>query len=249
MTIEDNGDVVVDCAEDAYPGNSELTVTYQLRFFAASSTGWLARTAVTIQNSSDTDVPLTSPQAVWMPSDRGGVAVQDFLTSSGETLAPAPTDSWFMAGSPTGESVMWTSAWARTGATAASGLVVDGAANWLRAVYSAVTVPAGGAVRLVHFTNMVIPTAVSTEAAAEAWATAQSQTAEFESFSACRLAAGLDPSLEYVGWGAPVPCRPAAPVLPVTGPSDGAVTGAALAATLLLGVGILLAARRRARAE
>jgi LPXTG-motif cell wall-anchored protein len=244
MTTEANGDVVIQCAPDEFTNHPGVSATYQIRLTGAASNGHLARSLVTIENTTGVDVPLTDLFGYWYTSPYLAGGGLNFVTNSGETTNAAADDAWFTAGSGAGLSVVQTSAWAKPGSTAAAGLVVSGGANNLWVEYSGVTVPAGGAVRLLQYTNMVIPPTADSAGATSALATAAAQTPEFAAFgTTCgRLEAGLDPSADYIGWGVPAACAPA---LPATGPADGQFAAFAAGALLLAGVGALVFVRRR----
>ncbi|HQI66566.1 MAG TPA: LPXTG cell wall anchor domain-containing protein, partial [Rhodoglobus sp.] len=78
-------------------------------------------------------------------------------------------------------------------------------------------------------------------------ATAQAQVGEFDVFCG-RLTEGLDPSVDYLGWGTPTSCPQ--PALAATGQdaSNLPIVVGGSVALVILGAVAIIAARRRSRA-
>lgn len=245
MTTQSNGDVVIDCASDEFTNHVGVTATYQIRLYAGTATGYLARSLVTIRNTTDTAVPLAELWGYWYTTyvDVDGLT---FLTDSGKTSpeTTAAADAWFIAGAPNGGSVIWASAWAKPGSTASAGMAASGDTDAVYVNFPDATVPAGGTLRLLQFTNMVIPATQNEAGTTAAWAAAVAQVPEFATFSTTcgRLSAGLEPGVEYLGWGVPGAC---APILPVSGPADAGATAFVAGALLVAGLAAVLIVRRR----
>ncbi len=243
VTYESNGDVSIDCVAFAVPGYTDLFVTFHMRLFAEAAGGYLARVWVNVDNQDDTDVSIANLSS-WLEVEYVDVGTFSFLTSSGSTSAPAPDDSWFIAGSSSGDSVIWTGAWAKTGNTAGGPLAVYGdPASDLYVDFSGVTIPANGTANFLQFTHMVIPASQDDAGGAAALSAANAQVSEFNEFCG-RLVEGLDFAAEYTGWGVPGACP-----LPATGPDATSIAAMSLGAIGVTALGvILLFARRRATA-
>ncbi len=254
-TTEPNGDVTVDCATWEITGHPGVFATQQIRLFGTENNGYLARQLVTIDNTTASAVDFSGLFAYWYP-ERVRVGTFSFLTDSGSTDVVAPEDAWFIAGSSSGDSVIWSSAWAKPGSTASAGLVAGGSgSDYVEVDYSAAPIPANTTANFLQYTNMVIPTAKDGPSAAIALAAASAQSAEFSTFCG-RIVDGLDQDAQFVGWGSPADCNPvlpaSSPMLPASGPATGssAVAAGAVAAALIgtwcLGSAVLTARRRRA---
>lgn len=245
VTYEANGDVVIDCESYQLPGYAGVYASWHIRLYAESATGYLARTLLTIENTTEFDATIADLYNNYQ-TNYVQPTPNTFLTDSGSTDLVAPTDAWLRAGSTAGASVIQSSAWAKPGSTAAGGLTAygSGASEYTYVYYSPLTIPAGATKNLVNFTNMVIPATTDAAGATAALAAADSQLPEFNTFCG-RLVAGLDPNADYVAWGTPAACPQ---VLPATGPADGSLAGFAAAALLLTGAAVLVFVRRRALA-
>jgi LPXTG-motif cell wall-anchored protein len=242
-----NGDITIDCESTGVIGYAGLENTYHFRLYSTSSNGWLLRVTLDIENTTGADMSINNNKSYFFGTYWGDVADYNYLTSSGETTDIGSEDSWFISGSKDGSTVYQTSAWARTGQTAAEGLSTAGAGGYSYVDYTGITFPANSTTHLVQFVNLVIPTAQDEASSTASFATAQAQVSEFDNFCG-RLTEGLDPSVDYLGWGTPTSC--AQPALADTGRDTSnlwIVLGGSVVLVVLGAAGVLLA-RRRSRA-
>ena len=242
-----DGDITIDCETTPVVGYAGLENTYHFRLYSTESNGWLLRLTLDIENTTDADLTISDNTSYFYGTYWSDVANYNYLTSSGGSTSTGPEDSWFIAGQKNGTTVYQTSAWARTGQTAAAGLSVTGNSGYSYVDYAGLTFPANSTTHLVQFVNVVIPAAQDEASSTAAFATAQAQVGEFSTFCG-RLTEGLDPSVDYVGWGTPASC--AQPALAETG-SDATnlplVLGGSALLILLGATGVILT-RRRSRA-
>ena len=242
-----NGDITIDCESTGVVGYAGLENTYHFRLYSTPSNGWLLRLTLDIENTTGADLTINDNKSFFYGTYWGAIADFNYLTSSGETTNIGPADSWFIAGEKYGATVYQTSAWARTGQTAAAGLSTDGANGYSYVDYTGVTFPANSTTSLVQFVNLVIPAAQDEASSTAAFATAQAQVGEFDVFCG-RLTEGLDPSVDYLGWGTPTSCPQ--PALAATGQdaSNLPIVVGGSVALVILGAVAVIAARRRSRA-
>lgn len=243
VTVEANGDLTVACPAGPW-GSTGLVATLTIRFYAESASGYLARQFVTISNPTGAEVVVDPAgfDSYYYDGYTGTQGTPGFGTSSSSNTLQ-PTDTWYVSVDPTGASVVETQAWARTGST--SGHTADSASFLV--TYSAAdsTFAPGETKYFVNFTNMVIPTAQTPEAAAVALDISLEQTSEFASFSG-RLLTGLPEGITAIGWGS----TPVTPALANTGSEVSAriVLFGSTAGILALAGGLLVA-RSRSRSH
>jgi LPXTG-motif cell wall-anchored protein len=241
-----NGDVTIDCPSWELPAYAGLVATVHFRMYAAETGGgYLIRQWVELENTTGADISLGSLSSFQYPDTftytPGTTGV--FLTSSGATAPVGINDSWFISGEDNGSAVYQTTVWAKTGSASAFGIesVPYGDNVQNNFTTAGLNIPAGKTLNFLQFTTVTIPATADAPGATAAFAAATAQASEFDQFSG-RLTDGLDPSLEYIGWGSP-----AAPALASTGTDTAAllpIVGGA-AALVLLGVATVVITRRR----
>lgn len=240
-TVEPNGDFTITCPERPF-GSSGLTVALSYRLYAQSDTGYLLRQLVAVTNPTGAPIDVTGVlSTLYYDGYTGTQGTDGFYTSLGADTVAAD-DTWFISVDAMGLSVAETNAWALSGSAPAAGIVAD---NNPSAFFDNDSVFAAGETKyFVTFTNMVIPTAKTGEAAEVAFVASLAQTEEYGSFSG-RLVAGLPEGLPVVGWGTtPVTPEPVKPQLADTGSDLAGAPALALGALVLAAGGALLVRSR-----
>lgn len=246
LTNEANGDITVVCP--AIDWNSTgLLASVTFRFYAGDANGYLMRELLTVTNPTGATItPTPIENCFYLDYYTGDQGAPPFTTSSGNTDIQSD-DTWYTTAESDGTSVVETNAWALTGSAATNGISMATGTDVPCASFAAgdsVFAP-GETKYFASFTHMVIPTAVTPEAATTALTLAQTQTDEFASFSG-RLIVGLPEGITVIGWGA----TPAAPALASTGsnPLGTSLLAVSTAGILALAGGLLLSsARSRSR--
>lgn len=253
LTYETNGDVTIECPRYLVdPQGIYVQLVY--RIYGAANNGWLLRMETILTNDSDTDYEVTDlftyQYAENYTYDSG--ASSTFMTpTSNSATSLEPNDTWFISAVNGGLSVVQTIAWARDGEAANYGIESLGDAAYdasLENLYANRTLPANESLHYIQFTNMNIPVPNSNSSTAEI-AAARAQVEEFASFSG-RLVAGLDESVDYIGWGLPQQTSPALetaaqPSLASTGANGDNILIQIGTAMLLFGGGLVTFSRVR----
>lgn len=252
VTNEPNGDITIEIPRfELDVTNVWAQVVY--RIYGTANNGWLLRMETIFSNESGADYSITDLFSYQYAQNYtyDSSSSSTFMTSSSNSATSlASDDTWLISAVNGGQSVVQTVAWARDGEATNYGISSSGQASVdadLQNHYVDRTLPPNESLHYIQFTNMNIPAPNYTSSTAEI-AAAEAQVAEFASFSG-RLVAGLDASVDYIGWGVPQTVDPAdeevQQTLAATGMSGSFLWMSAGAATLVIIGSIVVTGRVR----
>lgn len=248
VTQLENGDVSVDCAPSVDTLSPGLTVTMHFRFYAEAPSGYLARQWAEIHNTSGTTVDL-SATPIYVGSVFNTLAWDSatsyFTASDGTTGTTNFADGqvWGVNGDSRGNFIATSSAWGSS--CQARDFTVTYQLYTLPS--SADVISAGETVNLISFMNMVFPATNDAAGATAAYDTALAQAhAEYDLGLTGRLAEGLEPGLNVVGWCSPVAPDTESVTLPNTGRNNAGIASAGSLGIVLFAFGALVLLRMRA---
>ncbi|MDH6254727.1 hypothetical protein [Aurantimicrobium minutum] len=233
VSTQSDGDIVIECPRYELGTNTSVFAQLRFRIYGVEDNGWLLREELILSNDSGSDFTFNDLYTYQYAENYvyDSTGSNTFITSSGGNSALATNDTWFISAMNNGGSIVQTISWARTGNAAQHNITAGGYANIdgdLRTQYGQRIVPAGDSLHFIQFVNMNIPASPFTSSA-DAVADAQSQVQEFSVFTG-RLTRGLDPLIDYIGWGLPV-STPTPTSTPTTVATSTPVTTVSLANT------------------
>ena len=220
ITQLSSGAIDILCPELAVPGYPNLTAQLHFTLFPGTASGYLLRQTIAITNSSNSyevipDLELHNFPNLhtdyWQGQYQGHEEAEWFVDSINSPFVGWLWEdaTYFSQGMGDGRAVAVTNAWARTGQAQAEHYFTDntngqgnpytGSGAKLRTKAPNYFAPES-TTHLLTYTNMVLPSAVSTAAGAVAKATVISQNADYANFSG-RLIEGLPDCTTYAGWG------------------------------------------------
>jgi hypothetical protein len=256
VTAEVNGDITIDCPSVANTFVSGLTGTLHIRLYAEADTGYLARVWGELANTTGSTITIGSddPLSVYYYYNYDAWNNGDpWMTNVGGGDFGLDGAVWGVGGDVDTNEIATSATW---GDLSQSCRFTTGS-HKMNYPAEANIIAAGDTVNLISFINMVFPAtsdSAGTTAAYEA-ALAQAQT-EFAAGLTGRMTDGLPADVVAIGWekddacAAPAPDTAEAPQLASTGTESASLVGfgAGALGLALVGLGFMVATRRRTRA-